>query len=60
MLDREQLDRWKRDGFLVLPDFVPREECDSLRIHVGRLLDDIDPASRAKLEQVLRESRGEP
>lgn len=43
MLDREQLDRWERDGFLVLPDFVPREECDSLRIHVGRLLDDIDP-----------------
>lgn len=43
MLDAEQLAAWDRDGFLVISDFVSRERCDRLRVHVESLLAGIDP-----------------
>ena len=42
MLDGAQLRDWERDGFLVLPGFVPRERCDALKDHVNSMLADID------------------
>ncbi len=43
MLDHHQLQDWERDGFLVLPDFVPRERCEALKAHVETLVAGIDP-----------------
>ena len=43
MLAAEQLRDWERDGFLVLPGFVPRERCEALKAHVEDTLAAIDP-----------------
>ena len=43
VLDASQLADWERDGFLVLPGFVPRERCETLKSHVEAMLDGIDP-----------------
>ena len=43
MLAAEQLQDWERDGFLVLPGFVPRERCEALKAHVEEMLAGIDP-----------------
>ena len=43
MLAAEQLRDWERDGFLVLPGFVPRERCEALKAHVEEMLAGIDP-----------------
>jgi phytanoyl-CoA hydroxylase len=43
MLTAEQLDDWERDGFLVLPDFFDRTDCDGLKAHVESMLAEIDP-----------------
>lgn len=45
MLDSAQLADWERDGFLVLPGFVPRERCEALKNHVEAMLAGIDPES---------------
>ena len=42
MLDSSQLADWERDGFLVLPGFVPRQHCEALKAHVEALLGAID------------------
>ena len=42
-LDADQLTAWERDGFLILPDFVPRQRCEALKAHVNTLLARIDP-----------------
>ena len=42
-LNVEQLAAWERDGFLVLPGFVPRERCEALKAHVETMLAGIDP-----------------
>lgn len=43
MLTAEQRADWARDGFLVLPGFVPAEACDELRAHAGTLIAGFDP-----------------
>ena len=43
MLNAEQLDDWERDGFLVLPEFFDRTDCDGLKAHVESMLAGIDP-----------------
>ena len=43
MLDAAQLDRWERDGFLMLDGFVDTERCQNLKSHVESLLAGIDP-----------------
>ena len=43
MLAAEQLRDWERDGFLVLPGFVPRQRCEALKAHVEEMLAGIDP-----------------
>jgi phytanoyl-CoA hydroxylase len=45
MLTNEQLSAWERDGFLVLPDFVPPERCDDLKARAHELIGSFDPDS---------------
>jgi len=44
-LTKNQLDAYRRDGYLVLENFVPEHECDRLKARVGELLSSFDPAS---------------
>jgi phytanoyl-CoA hydroxylase len=39
----EQISRYERDGFLVLPDFVDHPACDRLRARASELVRDFDP-----------------
>ncbi len=41
----EQLALYERDGFLVLEDFVPREECDRLRGRAAELVEAFEPGA---------------
>ena len=43
MLSAEQLADWDRDGFLVVPGFVGRDDCDELKAHVEAMLGEVDP-----------------
>ena len=40
---------FERDGFLVLPGFVPPERCDALRARMAALLEDFEPAEVATI-----------
>lgn len=46
-LTPEQLDRYRRDGFLVVEGFAPAEACDRLRERVAELLEAFDPSGLA-------------
>ncbi|HEX5079532.1 MAG TPA: phytanoyl-CoA dioxygenase family protein [Geminicoccaceae bacterium] len=39
----------ERDGFLVLPGFVPPERCDALRAHMAEMLEAFEPAEVATI-----------
>ena len=39
----EQLAAYERDGFLVLDNFIERDDCDSLRVRAEELVRDFDP-----------------
>ncbi len=41
----EQLALYERDGFLVLEDFVPGEECDRLRERAAGLVEEFEPGA---------------
>lgn len=45
MLDDSQLAGWERDGFLMLPGFVPEPRCEALKDHVNEMLAGIDADS---------------
>ena len=38
-----QLERYRREGFLVLEDFVDSESCESLRARAAELVSEFDP-----------------
>lgn len=40
-LNQSQLDDWKRDGFLVLPNFVPEADCIGIKEHADQLVKDL-------------------
>jgi phytanoyl-CoA hydroxylase len=42
-LSEEQLERYRRDGYLVLEGFAPDAECDALRARADALVDAFDP-----------------
>ncbi|HKR11402.1 MAG TPA: phytanoyl-CoA dioxygenase family protein [Pyrinomonadaceae bacterium] len=44
ILNDEQLQQYKNDGFLVLKDFVEAHECDALRQRIDELIQEFDPA----------------
>lgn len=43
MLTAEELAAWERDGFLVVEDFVPPDECDALKARAHELIAAFDP-----------------
>ena len=43
MLTPEQLESYRRDGFLVVEDFVAPEECDLLRARAAELVEGFEP-----------------
>jgi phytanoyl-CoA hydroxylase len=43
MLNSNQLERYDRDGFLVLENFVDADACESLRARAAELVHDFDP-----------------
>jgi phytanoyl-CoA hydroxylase len=44
ILSPDQVASFERDGFLVLPGYVPDAECDRLRARAAELVDAFDPA----------------
>ena len=44
VLDAKQLATWERDGFLVVPDAVAREDCERLKDRANEIVDAFDPA----------------
>ena len=57
MLTPEQLGRWERDGFLVVPDFVPASACDALKAHAEQLIAGFDPESVRSVFSTHEETR---
>lgn len=45
VLTNAEKDAYERDGFLILPDFVTAEACDTLIARAGELVADFDPDS---------------
>ncbi|MGB0113872.1 MAG: phytanoyl-CoA dioxygenase family protein [Ilumatobacteraceae bacterium] len=45
MLTAEQIDSYERDGFLVLPDFVTRDDCQRLRTRAIEMVDEWEPSA---------------
>ncbi|HKS29243.1 MAG TPA: phytanoyl-CoA dioxygenase family protein [Pyrinomonadaceae bacterium] len=43
-LKPEQIERYERDGFLILENFVSGEDCDRLRRRASQLIEAFDPA----------------
>jgi len=51
-LSEEQLRRFDRDGFLVVADFVPVNELETLRARASQIIADFDPASASVFDTV--------
>src|SRR5215210_7913827 len=56
-LSNEQLARYERDGFLVIEDFVPAEECDRLRERAQSLVSGFDPAASVSIFSTREQTR---
>jgi len=56
-MNREELDRYERDGFLVLKNFVSREACDSLRARAEELVRAFDPAGIVSIFSTREQTR---
>lgn len=56
-LTSEQLADYKRDGFLVLPDFVGGTACDYLRARTEKLIYDFDPRGVASIFSTHEQNR---
>jgi phytanoyl-CoA hydroxylase len=52
-----QIAQYERDGFLVLPNFVPAERCDSLRTRAEELVRDFDPAGLISIFSTREQTR---
>ncbi|MEM1334063.1 MAG: phytanoyl-CoA dioxygenase family protein [Actinomycetota bacterium] len=44
MLTSEQIDAYDRDGFLVVPDFLPLEQCARLKTRANEIVDEWEPS----------------
>ena len=53
----EQLERYRADGYLVLPDFVSVEACDRLRTRAMELVHDFEPAEVASIFSTREQNR---
>ena len=57
MLTADQLNAYRRDGFLVLPDFVTRDACDRLRARADQMVQEFDPAEAISIFSTHEQSR---
>lgn len=57
MTATDRLDRYQRDGFLVLKDFVQTSVCDRLRARAEQLVQDFDPSGVVSIFTTQEESR---
>jgi phytanoyl-CoA hydroxylase len=53
----EQLEKYQRDGFLVLENFVDRASCDKLRARAEELVRDFDPRGLISIFSTREQSR---
>ena len=53
----DRLTNYKRDGFLILRDFVPTATCDELRMRAGQLVQEFDPAGVTSIFTTHEQSR---
>jgi phytanoyl-CoA hydroxylase len=51
--------RFERDGYLVLPGFVPAPECDALRARMAELVEAFEPGELATIFSTTRGSHAE-
>jgi phytanoyl-CoA hydroxylase len=56
-LTLNQFDDYKRNGFLVLPDFVGAQDCDRLRQRALELVDEFNPDSLVSVFSTHEQSR---
>ena len=56
-MDPTQLDQYKRDGFLILEDFVTAQACDALRARAEELVRDFDPAGIVSIFSTREQTR---
>ena len=56
-MNSAELDRYERDGFLVLEDFVSRDACDDLRARANDLVQDFDPAGVVSIFSTRQQTR---
>lgn len=56
-LGAEQLNRYSRDGFLVLADFVAEDDCERLRNRAEQLVNDFNPADAISIFSTHEQSR---
>jgi len=57
MLTNEQLARYERDGFLVVEDFAPAEECDRLRERALSLVAAFEPPDSVSVFSTREQTR---
>lgn len=56
-LSAEQVERYRRDGFLVLEDFVPYHACDELRRRASEMVEAFDPAGSFSIFSTREQTR---
>lgn len=56
-LTSEQIADYRRDGFLVLRDFVEAEACDALRARADELVQDFDPGEIVSIFSTQEQNR---
>jgi phytanoyl-CoA hydroxylase len=52
-----EIEKYRRDGFLVLEDFVSGEACDALRARAAELVRDFDPAGMVSIFSTHEQTR---
>lgn len=57
MLSSEQQEAYERDGFLVVPDFVPLAECERLIAHATDLVENWDPSEARSVFSTTDQTR---
>lgn len=56
-LTPKQLESYQKDGFLVLPDFVPAGDCERLRARAEQLVQQFDPRGVTSIFSTREQSR---
>jgi phytanoyl-CoA hydroxylase len=57
ILNQDQLARYEREGFLILPDFVDPMACDRLRERAAELVNEFDPKGELSIFSTHEQTR---